>query len=222
MDWLFLQLVDSAFPAGGFAHSNGLEAALAFRGDPRADAGPLLERHLDELLLQAARTALPFVREACVAPARLPELDALCDATLASHVANRASRAQGRALASAATRVWPEACAAAAAYARADRAPPTHHAPVLGAVFGALGQSAEAAQAAYVHGLLRGALSAAVRLGLVGPLLAQRMQCDCAPACARAVSIASEVAPERAAQPSPLLELYATLHDRLDARLFQS
>jgi urease accessory protein len=98
--WLLLQLVDGAFPSGGFAHSAGLEPSLHLRG-----IGDL-EPFVDEALWQTGRTALPFVRRACEAPAELAALDALYDATQTSHVANRACRAQGRSLAGAACRVF--------------------------------------------------------------------------------------------------------------------
>lgn len=218
MDWLFLQLVDSAFPAGGFAHSNGLEAAIAFR------EGIAIEQHLSELIAQAGRTALPFVREACAEPERLAELDALFDATTTSHVVNRASRAQGRALVSAAGRIWTthEGAQRIASYAQREPAPPLHHAPVLGAIFGALGQAPDAAMAGYLHGVVRGVLSAAVRLGVVGPLEAQRLHGENAALASRAVDTSRALSSNGVAQPAPLLELYATLHDGLDARLFQS
>lgn len=218
MDWLFLQLVDSAFPAGGFAHSNGLEAAVAFR------EGIAIEQHLSELIAQAGRTALPFVREACAEAERLAELDVLFDATTTSHVVNRASRAQGRALVSAAGRIWTthEGVQRIASYAQQEPAPPLHHAPVLGAIFGALGQGPDAAMAGYLHGVMRGVLSAAVRLGVVGPLEAQRLHGENAALASRAVETSRELASRGVAQPAPLLELYATLHDGLDARLFQS
>jgi urease accessory protein len=212
--WLLLQLVDGAFPSGGFAHSAGLEAALHLRG-----VGDL-EPFVDEVLWQTARGALPFVRRASSVPADLADLDALFDATSTSHVANRASRAQGRAFAGAASRVFErEDVLHIGAYARSG---PSHHAPIFGAVFGTLGVSPLQAQAAWLHGVLRGVLSAAVRLGIVGPLEAQQIQASRAAVLDRILDRCAELAPEDATQTSPLVELYGTLHDGLDGRLFQS
>ncbi|HZH77778.1 MAG TPA: urease accessory protein UreF, partial [Archangium sp.] len=45
--WRVLQLADSAFPTGGFAHSGGLEAAVQ-QGEVRGREG--LERFVRELL----------------------------------------------------------------------------------------------------------------------------------------------------------------------------
>lgn len=212
--WLLFQLVDGAFPSGGFAHSAGLEAALHLRGVGE------LEPFVDEVLWQTARSALPFVRRACEVPADLADLDALFDATTTSHVANRASRAQGRAFAGAASRVFErEDVRRLGDYAREG---PAHHAPVFGAVFGTLGVSAVEAQAAWLHGVMRGVLSAAVRLGVVGPLEAQQVQASRAELLDRILRACSDLAPDEATQTSPLLELFGALHDRLDGRLFQS
>jgi urease accessory protein len=212
--WLLLQLVDGAFPSGGFAHSAGLEAALHLRGVDR------IEPFVDEVLWQTARSALPFVGRSCDVPADLPDLDALFDATSTSHVANRASRAQGRAFAGAASRVFEQAeILRIGEYARSR---PAHHAPIFGAIFGTLGVRAPDARAAWLHGVIRGVLSAAVRLGIVGPLEAQQIQAGKAAVLAKILAACTDLAPQDATQTSPLVELYGALHDRLDGRLFQS
>jgi urease accessory protein len=213
--WLLLQLADAAFPSGGFAHSSSLEAALHF------GAADDVAAFVEHALVHAGSSALPFVVAACAAPERLAELDDAIDANLLSHVANRASRAQGRAFASAAARIFEPAPAtpldAVAAHARDHSA---HHAPIFGAVFGALDQTPESAAVAFLHGQTRGLLSAAVRLGAVGPLEAQRIQADRARLLDRILASSTDLGD--AASTAPLVELFGALHDRLDGHLFQS
>lgn len=102
-DFFIWQLVDSAFPTGGFAHSSGLEAAWQ-HGEVR-NREELLS-FVEAGLNQLGRAALPFVTTAWNEPDRLVELDELCDAFTSNHVANRASRLQGKAFASAVERVF--------------------------------------------------------------------------------------------------------------------
>ena len=212
--WLLLQLVDGAFPSGGFAHSLGLEPSLHLRG-----IGDL-EPFVNEVLWQSARSALPFVRSACEAPADLAALDALFDATCTSHVANRASRAQGRALAGAVRRVFErEDVLGIAEHVQSG---PAHHAPVFGALFGTLGIAPADTQVAWLHGVMRGVLSAAVRLGVVGPLEAQQIQTTRTAALDEMLATCTHISVDGASSTAPLLELFGALHDRLDGRLFQS
>jgi urease accessory protein len=212
--WLLLQLVDAAFPSGGFAHSAGVEPSLHLRG-----IGDL-EPFIDEVLWNTARSALPFVCRACEAPGELAELDALFDATCTSHVANRASRAQGRAFAGAASRIFErDDVLGIAEHARTG---PAHHAPVFGAIFGVLGLTVVDTRRAWLHGVMRGALSASVRLGIVGPLEAQQIQASRAGVLDRIVASCMDLSVSDAATSGPLLELFGALHDRLDGRLFQS
>src|SRR5437879_1178099 len=103
---LLWQLSDSAFPSGGFTHSGGLEAALQF-GDIANGAD--VSRSATAAIRQAGYGALPFVLAAHRGSATLTDLDARADLFLNQPVSNRASCAQGRALISTATRVFPDA-----------------------------------------------------------------------------------------------------------------
>lgn len=212
--WLLLQVADSAFPTGAFAHSAGLEAA--------SQLGELsdLPRFVESAAWQAGRGALPFVAAAHDAPERLAAIDLACDATLTSPVANRASRTQGRALILAAREVFAEA-------APIDRAIREgglrgHLAPTLGATLRAAGATREETLAVFLHGAVRTVLSAAVRLGLVGPHEAQRLHRGVAPQLERVIAECSNLPLEEAAQTSPRLEVVGALHDRLPSRLFVS
>jgi len=78
------------------------------------------------------------------------------------------------------------------------------------------------AQRLHLHLTLRGVVSAAVRLGLVGTHQAQALQAALAPALDEVLSTCGAFGVEDLAQTAPLLDLFAATHDRLYSRLFQS
>jgi urease accessory protein len=217
--WLVLQLADSAFPTGGFAHSAGLEAAAQL-GEVQTVAE--VERFVEQALWQAGLGALPFVRAAHDRREELVPIDARCHAFVSSHVANRASRTQGRAFASTAARVFATPSLERLDQAIRRRDLHGHHAVVYGAALGALGVDAREAQRLYLHGSLRGVTSASVRLARIGPHDAQRLQRDLAPLAEDVLSRSESLSIDEAAQPAPLLDLFGATHDRLYARLFLS
>jgi urease accessory protein len=228
--WLLWQLADSAFPTGGFAHSGGLEAAWQ-QGEVR-DRAELREWFLGSLL-QVSRCALPFVNAAHAQPERLEELDRLCDAFTSNHVANRASRAQGRAFLSAAERIYLERRSPtrrvgdkqqehAASDAGVPRPPFAHLAPVFGMVTRRQDITHHTAVRLYVFTHLRGVIAAAVRLNIVGPMEGQVIQFQLGEQ-AEAVALAgAELTLDELAQTMPLLDLWQGAQDRLYSRLFQS
>ena len=205
MSWLLLQLADSAFPSGGFAHSFGLEAA-AQAGEARD-----LRRFVEESLWQCGHGALPLVNAAWREPQRLGELDVRADSFLVNHVANRASRTQGRALHSTCSRV----------FAGIPPPPPRMHlAPLWGAIFRALGLPQDDARRLLLWSTARGVLSAAVRLGLAGTHEAQSMLAQLGPKLDEVHAACADL--QDLAQTAPLLDLLQGTHDRLYSRLFQS
>ena len=215
MDWLLLQLADSAFPTGGFAHSAGLEAA-AQQGEV-AEGG--VADWARQTIWQTGFFFLPFVGAAHDEPGELAALDRRCGSYLNNPVANRASSLQGRA--------FMAACAAAFGDRRLKRWADAeklalHHAPAFGAAAAVLGAARLDAQRVYLFSALRSGLSAAVRLGLTGPLESQRIQAGLAPTLDRALARCSGIDVEDAAQTAPILDLLQGAQDRLYSRLFQS
>lgn len=198
-------------------HSAGLESAWQ-QGEVRSRAE--LESFLETSLRQAGRAALPFVLAAHDDPARWGECDRLCDAFTSNHVANRASRAQGRALRAAVERVFPGGVRPEDAAV----APPPycHLAPAFGVVLRRLGLDRETGARLFLFQHLRGLLAAAVRLNLVGPMEAQSLQHRLAACGEEVAGHALGLTLDDLAQTAPLLELWQGGQDRLPARLFQS
>jgi urease accessory protein len=224
--WIVLQLADSAFPTGGFAHSAGLEAHV--------QAGELatLESYCREFLDQLALGSLPLVATVHDDVSRLAEVDAFARATLWNHVAARASRAQGRALLDVAARSFGVAkpagidghLAPAFGYVTRSLGVDRDSAPLRGAARSGKARpiDRDEALASFLHLGLRGLLSAAVRLGCAGPSEAQALHLSLHPALDAALARARSLTLADVAQPAPLVELIQGTHDRLYSRLFQS
>ena len=215
--WLIFQLSDSALPTGGFAHSGGLEAAAQQQLVDATELRPFLR----DALWQAGHFGLPLMSAAHDDPIALPRLDRRADLFLTNHVANRASRTQGRALLDTCARIFPEKLSALRESVQAAKLR-QHHAPMFGSVLQALKVRRDLAQQLFLSQALRTLLFAAVRLGLAGTHHAQRLQFDLAPVLDEVLLACADLAEDAVAQTAPLADLLGSMHDRLYSRLFQS
>lgn len=213
-DWLAWQLVDSAFPTGGFAHSLGLEAAWQ-HGEVRGRED--LVSFLEASLHQFGHAALPFVTAAFDEPEKLSKFDQLCDAFTTNHVANRASRLQGKAFLTAVERIYKSKIRNQKIEIQF-----AHFAPMFGACLRRLEVPRATALRMFFFNHLRGALAAAVRLNIVGPMEAQMLQQRLAPKAEEILRRCEKLSLDDLAQTAPLLELWQGAQDRLYSRLFQS
>ncbi len=167
-----LQLADSAFPAGGFAHSAGPRGGGAARRGPGAAA---LRRFCEDALSASRPGALPSsarptrARRRRATPGRRRSTRTATPSSPTTSrtapAARRGAPSRPRARASSPSRpelAWIEEAVRA-------RVLHGHHAPLYGAVLQRARIGAAEAQRLYLHQGLRGVTSAAVRLGLAGP-----------------------------------------------------
>jgi len=218
-DWLLWQLADSAFPTGGFAHSGGLEAAYQYGEVTGRDD---LLAFLQAALRQCGSSSLPFVAAVFDRTHSLDHADAFCDAFTSNHVANRASRLQGRAFVNSAARAFALSALAEIRDRMAESESPAHFAPVFGEVTRLLGLERVEAFRLFLFTQLRGWISSAVRLNIVGPIEAQSIQGRVSTLAEEVLQACSGLSLDDAVQTAPLLDLFQNGQERLYSRLFQS
>ena len=209
MSAALLLLADGRLPAGGDAHSGGIEAAVE-RGLVHDVAS--LELFLRGRLETTGLTAAVLAASACAAT-DLVTLDAVADARTPSPAQRATSRAQGRALLRLARSAWPSPLLA-------ELGPEPHHAVAVGVIARIAGISPlEAALTAAVASV-SGPASAAVRLLGLDPVAVTAVQARLSP---QADAIAREAVehPERCPG-SPVLDLLAEAHAARDVPLFAS
>ncbi|MCH2211565.1 MAG: hypothetical protein MK110_09700 [Fuerstiella sp.] len=234
------QLVDATFPSGGFVHSAGLEVQLRWK---RVTDGATLKELIKHHLVHTGRSVVPFVSESYLSPDRLKSLDHDFDVFLSNHVASRASQAQGRAFLTAATAAFQHSDSSqdtersgkeisgeflrhrwltelSGAMREGDLK--THYPVIWGCITRLLAVTHETALRLFLYTAVRDLLSAAVRLGIIGPLEAQALQFELAPHSKRIGMKCRSLRVSDAVQTASLLDLLHGTHDRLYTRLFQS
>ena len=235
-----LQFGDGLFPAGGFAHSFGLET-YAQQGGLRdaADLDGLIAAHLDGAAGPADAVAVALaVRAARSADVgALIALDDRLDAMKCVPEFRSASLQMGRQTLRVAAALGgglggpfeaphvsrPDGVVAGLSRAVTDGLTPGHHAVVFGAVLGCAGATAAAAATAYLHSTAALLVGAALRLISLGQVDGQRVL---AAQRSRIARLATAAAAAGGADDmwsfNPGLEVAGIRHATLEMRLFRS
>lgn len=223
-----LQQADSAFPSGSFAFSNGIEGLAALLdGLGGAELGHAVEAVLRHRWAGSDRVALVLAHRAAGDLVRLARIDAAMEAACLPEPMRTGSRRNGGALLAAHTRIG-TAGADGLQLAVRDGRLLGHLAVMQGALWRSLGLDETAIIEIAGYQCATALVTAAVRLGLVGAIEAQRI-----------LSTLMPVLAEIAAQPvqggskndkespdimlvafTPLIEIATMRHARADLRLF--
>ncbi|HXT46285.1 MAG TPA: urease accessory UreF family protein [Pseudonocardiaceae bacterium] len=216
-----LLLADGRFPAGGHAHSGGLEVTVA--AGRVADVATL-EEFLRGRATTTGAVSAAFAAAACDAltscdTGRFQVLDAELDARLPSPALRAASRKLGRQLLRAVRVIRP--------YPRLDDLSSGPHQPVVfGAACAAFGLSPWAAALAAVHDAVAGSATAAVRLLGLDPFATHAALARLGPLLDQVADHAAQHARTEPAElpafSAPLLDVAAEHHAAWEVRLFAS
>jgi len=220
-----LRFADGLFPAGGFAHSLGLETYVQDGAvTDRAGLEAFVSAHLEGSAGPAdAVAAASAVRLAAAGDlAGWVALDARLEAMKPVPETRAASRQMGRQTLRIAAATGDDAFLSALARAVDDGLAAGHHAAVFGAALGRAGAEAEDAAAAYLYATAALLVGAGLRLLALGQLDGQRVLTAVRPRIARLAQAAAAATPEDMWSFNPGLELAGIRHATLEARLFRS
>ena len=216
-----LQLFDSQFPVGAFAHSSGVETYAALGGSV-AELRQILQAQIE---LGWGRSELAAARLAWLAAEKGDRSNfekGTCPLFLVARkveamkvvpAVRNFSVGLGRRTLQLLQRVYPEAAV--------DVEPP-HHAVVIGAAGRRLGIDAPELLLAYAQSLAMGTLTAAVRCMPVSPAQAQELLVEAHPRMSRAVERAITDPEGSLFTCTPALDIRSFQQAHLHTRLFQS
>lgn len=222
-----LLLADGRLPAGGHAHSGGVEAAAALEGVRDV---PELAAFLRGRLSTAGAVAAAFAAASCTAArsavgpaAALMTLDAELEARIPSPALRGVSRGLGRQLLRAARSIWPDPGLDNLAGALPHGA---HHPVALGAVAAAADLGPADAALAAAHEAVAGPAAAAVRLLGLDPFAVQAALAALGPrvdaVAAEGTRHAGASGADLPAWSAPMLDVLAERHATWEVRLFAS
>jgi len=211
-----LQLFDSQFPIGAFAHSGGLESY----GQQGADLQALRELMRNQIDLGWGRSELAAASLAWDAAgddrdATLNRLSAIVGSYKFVPSMRQASERLGRQTLRLARRLYPEPLASL------DIRPP-HHAVAVGAIGRLLDLPRRDLLLSFAHSQAAGSLAAATRCMPISPEQAQELLVELQSSLGSAVEIAIEASEDLLFTSTPALDVRCHQQLLLHTRLFQS
>ena len=220
-----LQLSDGLFPAGGFAHSLGLETyAQAGLVKDRSGLEAFVLAHLEGSAGPSDAVAVAVVTRLAT-HGDLPgvlDVDARLDAMRVVPEFRTSSRQMGRQALRAIAAWSPDAVLADLA-ARVDAGSTAgHYAVVFGTAAGRTGVAVHDAASAYLYATASMLVNAALRLLSIGQLDGQRTLAALRPRVAALAALAASATIDDMWSFTPGLELAGLAHAELDMRLFRS
>jgi len=218
------RFVDSFFPSGGFAFSSGLEAAV--KGGTVHD-GNDLARYVEDLLVHGygrrEAVAVAVAHQAAMANKLAPALkvDRELDELKIGRDSRLASRQMGRQVMKVAAEQLRDSRLLRDFRLAIEEGRTPGHIPIaIGMTLAACCWSRQEAVAAFLYQTGQGFVSAAMKLLPVGQQEGQQLLAQWGPLIAE---LSRQVKPKAAlASWSPVQDIYAMRHARLESRLFRS
>jgi urease accessory protein len=220
-----LQFSDGLFPAGGYAHSFGLETyAQSGAVSDAAGVESFIRTYLKNsaaptdavVAVCAARAAAGGDMAACL------DLDASLEAMKCAAELRDASRQMGRQTLRIAAALSGKAIVDEFFAAVTSGRTPGHHAVAFGVIASAQGWDAQATASALLYAASAQLVGAALRLIPLGQLAGQRVLWNLRPVIARLAADAENGARDEIWSFVPAIEIAAMQHAQLSARLFRS
>jgi urease accessory protein len=218
-----MHLADSGLPAGGYAFSSGLEGAYHLG---LLSSGTALQEFVESTLDTVAHGDIPFIHSV-YAPVELDfeQLSTMLqfyDAMTTAPAMRQASQTQGKNWLRLLLDLYPEVGLQQLRQWLADAGLPTHFTLLFGAILRSIGLAETPAKQLFLFQTLRDQMSAAVRLGVIGPLEAARRQHGLYGYCSSLLLEMDGIEYTRATRTAPQLDISQSLHEHLYSRLFQS
>ncbi|WP_324676732.1 urease accessory protein UreF [Hymenobacter sp. GOD-10R] len=219
-----LHLVDSAIPTGSFAYSYGLESSITF-GLLKTPFG--LRNYLYSYLQQVASMELPFINSCGqLAPANLGselrDVVEAYDAMMLVPTLHRASLVQGKNWLKLLESFYPAAQLQDLGAWFAAQELPLHFTLVFALALTRAGFAVADLQTMYLHMALRDQLSAAIRLGFVGPMAGHQLQHDFYTIFEELLTNHAHKEHHEACRSAFLLDAAQILHEDIYSKLFQN